>query len=279
MSTERPPPRPEPRRKPDLGAIERLARDALTSPRSLTTQILDHLLSCHEVTVEQVTEWLRTEIARLESYELDLLLSPLFTPDLEAQLRFEELLGDGHLDAGGVEALIERLAAQALRLVAVHAGESVEFPLPRVVIERFVRLLHLDAPLPEEAALLSSGFDAQVRVQLRDRAWRRLESRRLLPALLAAVCKIDREIPAYVHFLTDFVRSYRPASREECVRFLSNFAEACETDLKKYRSGERSFFNPELKAAYAGKWKVGEDVVAAHERMIAMAGAVKQALG
>ena len=60
--------------------------------------------------------------------------------------------------------------------------------------------------------------------------------------------------------------------------FLTNVADAYEEDLKKHTSGDRSFFNPELKASYAGKWKVEDNVVERHKRAIAIARELRSAL-
>ena len=266
------------RRKPDLDAVEALASETLTSPRVLTPQVLDSLIAHHEVTGDSVVGWLREELERLESYELDLLLSPLFTPDFDMRVRFEEVLEEGRLESDEVEGLIERLIFANLPLALLHEGERIDASLPEVVIERFVRMLHLDAPVPGDALAAFGPLSPKVRCSLRDRAWKRRQSRELLPYLLQAAHSIGEDFEDYVYFLTDFVRSHRPAARQDCLTFLDNLAEAYEADLRKHESGSRSFFNDELKASYAGKWSVDEGVVVAHKRMIAMARALHNAL-
>ncbi len=279
------------KKSPDREATVALARETLTRRRALTPQILGFLLAHHEVTGDNVASWLRDHLEDLESYEFDLLLSPLFTPDFAMRVRFEDALGDGCLDKSSVDALIQELASEELPMVLLHEEERIETTLPEVMIERFVHMLHLDAPVPEEALLPEGTFAPlapEVRCCLRDRAWTRPQSRALLPDLLAAARSIGEQFPGeqppgehlsdYVYFLTDFVRSHRPAGLEECLRFLDNVAEAYNKDLRKHESGSRSFFNDELKASYAGKWKVDEDVVAMHKRMISMARSLKSAL-
>ncbi len=275
------------KKSPDREATVALARETLTRRRALTPQILGFLLAHHEVTGDNVASWLRDHLEDLESYEFDLLLSPLFTPDFAMRVRFEDALGDGCLDKSSVDALIQELASEELPMVLLHEEERIETTLPEVMIERFVHMLHLDAPVPEEVLAPESAFaplSPEVRCCLRDRVWARPQSRALLPHLLAAARSIGEQSPGehfsdYVYFLTDVVRSHRPAGLEDCLRFLDNVAEAYYKDLRKHESGSRSFFNDELKASYSGKWKVGEDVVAMHERMISMARSLKSALG
>ncbi|MBI4605021.1 MAG: hypothetical protein HY721_23920 [Planctomycetes bacterium] len=267
------------RPRPDLAGLERRVGEALAAPRTLTPQVLQHLLAHHEVRGSDVVPWLKENLAGLESYEHDLLLSPLFTPSLEARRSLEDVLGEGWLDAADLEAMVQDLERRALRVTLLHESYRVEAPLPPVLIERYVRLLHLDSDLPLEVLEPFRPIAPEVRCQLRDRAWARPQARRLLPVLFDAARSAGPDFAGNVRFLTDFVRSHRPASREECVRFLKNLAQAYEDDLESHRSGTRPFFDQELRGAYSGKWKVAAETVAEHERAIATARALLAALG
>lgn len=275
----------KPRSRPDLERLEDLASDFLTRPQALTPQVLQYLLTNHDVEQSAVPTWLRETLPTLESYELDLLLSPLFTPSFETRVEFERALKESWLDAGDVEQLLLRMASRKLSLTLLQDGETAAAPLPDVITERFLRLLHLDVPLPLDAAPGLRSLDDAGRTYLRDRTWHRPQSRSLLPILLDAVDRLvepaedcETDCGDYVHFLTDFVRSHRPSSRGECVRYLASVAEAYEEDLRKHESGSRPFFSEELKANHSGKWPVGEGVVANHKRMISMARALEKML-
>ncbi len=266
------------RSRPDLEGVEALAREVLGAPRLLTPQVLHYLLAQHEVRGDEVVSWLRDRLGGLESYEHDLLLSPLFTPDFEARLGFEDLLGEGALDAACVEGLIESLKGRGLLLTLLHEGERIESPLPPVLAARYVNLLHLDADLPMDLLEAFRPLEREVRCHLRDRAWRRPQARQLLPVLLAAARRAGEDFIAYVRFVTDFVRSHRPASREECVTFLKNMAQAYEDDLQSHQRGERPFFDEELKTSYSSRRKVAQETVREHLDMISRARAVLAAL-
>ncbi len=267
---------------PDTAAIHALAVEALTAPRVATAQVLDHILAQHEITSEKVNSWLAEDLAQLEPYELDLLLSPLFTPDFATRLLFEPCLGAGRLTPGEVDDLVERLDSDGLKFTLLHEGASVPTVVPRVAIDRFIRLLHLDAPLPDEAraeiAELPAELPAEVHCFFRDRAWQRSSSRKLIPDLLDAALRAGPDVTDYMRFITDFIRTHRPTTREECVVFLGNLAEAYEADLKKYETGVRSFFNVELQTAHAGKWKPREEVLDEHHEMIEKARALSSLL-
>jgi hypothetical protein len=256
-----------------------LCREALKAPRPLTPQVLQYLLSSHEVAEGEVVSWIEREMPKLESFELELLLSPLFTPDLPTRLGFEALLGEGHLRGEDVGRLVALLAAERLPMTIVHESVRIESPLPDVITDRFVRLLHLDSPLPEEAVGPFGPLAPEVRSLLRDRSWQRPRTRKLIPVLLRAARRAGDDFTESVRFLTDFVRSHRPASAEDCRAFLENVAAAYEEDLERHQSGGRSFFSQELKASHAGKWSLDADVVAEHRRLSAMARVLARVLG
>lgn len=266
------------RSSPDLLQAIELASEALGSPRALTPQVLQYLLAHHEVKGNEVLAWLKEKLSGLESYEHDLLLSPLFTPDFPARLKFEGMLGESWFSTAEVDRLIENLNERGLRLTLHDEGDRVETSLSPVLVARFVHLLHLDTELPLDLLEPFRPLEAEVRCHLRDRAWQRLQTRKLLPLLFEAAQSAGEDFSGYVSFLTDFVRSHRPASREECISFLQNTAKAYEDDLKSHRSGVRPFFDQELKNSYSGKWKVADEVVAEHQRMISMARTLLAAL-
>lgn len=268
------------RERPDWKAVGDLARQALTRPRSATQQVLEHLLAHHDVSSGEVALWLREELSTLESYEIDLLLSPLFTPEFRDRLEFEKVLGEASLEATEVDELASGLARENLNMTLLAEGETVEAPLPEVLIERYVRLLYLDSKLPPECTTTTGAqLSPEVRCHLRDKVWQFPRNRDLLPALLDAAREVSGELPGHVRFLTNFVRSHRPGSLEECRTFLDNLAQAYEDDLRKHLSGTRSFFNDEIRATYAGRWSVDEDVVTSHRHMVSMARALREALG
>jgi hypothetical protein len=100
----------------------------------------------------------------------------------------------------------------------------------------------------------------------------------LLPTLIDAARRAGSDFSACLGFLTDFMRTHRPASRDECVRSLVDLAEAYEEDLRRHESGSRSFFNDELKASYGGQRAVSDETIRLHKGNIAMARALHQIL-
>ena len=271
--------KPPGRRPPDRDRVAQIVAEAVTQPRELTPQVLTHLLAHHDVPEDGAAAWLQRELAELEAYELELLLSPLFTPSDETRLALEESLGTSFLTADDVAYVLEELADRDLELVVDVEGEFVTVEYPHVVVERFVRLLHADTPLPAAADEgLLDDLDPEARRHLRDPTWLRPSHRELFPVLFDAARRAGDDLAASIRFLTEFVRSHRPSSRADCVRLLADVAAAYEEDLRKYKAGDRSFFDAELKATHAGKWGVRDGVITSHERAIALSRSLHHAL-
>src|SRR5207249_12263890 len=72
--------------------LEALARE-LERPRELSPRVLNYIEGNYSVEHDAVGAFLTEELPKLEDYEIDLILSPVFTPKLADQAVFAELLG------------------------------------------------------------------------------------------------------------------------------------------------------------------------------------------
>ena len=122
----------------------------LERPRELSAQVIKHLGSAHAQDRETIGTFLVANLPRLEEFEIDLILSPLFTPTLHEQAVVAELLGAGALPASHWPELIQQLVARptVARLVG-ESGEVYSVPLREVTIARFVNRLRLGGLVPE----------------------------------------------------------------------------------------------------------------------------------
>src|ERR1041385_4671412 len=112
-------------RVPDL--LETLAAE-LERPRQITTQGLNHVVETYGIPRDQIASFLATELAKLEDYEIDLVLSPLFTPTLRDQAVFAELLGRDSFPSGQWPALVQQLAARPTRAQLVTEDGATHHP-------------------------------------------------------------------------------------------------------------------------------------------------------
>lgn len=122
----------------------------LEKPRPLLKQVVDHVGSRYSVGRDEMGGFLESRLAELEEVEIDLILSPQFTPTLEDQAAFSDLLETATLPAAQWPALIAALAARPVFAPLVtEDGATHRVKLHEVTLERFVTRLNLDARVPE----------------------------------------------------------------------------------------------------------------------------------
>jgi hypothetical protein len=84
----------------------------LERPRTVTRQVVDHIVGTYDIEREAIGEFLEERLPGLEDYEHDLILSPLFTPKLADQALFAELLGHATIPRDQWPGLIQQLASK-----------------------------------------------------------------------------------------------------------------------------------------------------------------------
>src|SRR5262249_44749845 len=95
------------------------------------------------------------ELSNLEDYEIDLILSPVFTPKIADEAVFAELLGAATVPREQWTGLVRELEARPTRAQLVTPdGQRHTVILREVTIERFVHRLRLEASIPESVFVL-----------------------------------------------------------------------------------------------------------------------------
>src|SRR5207249_4401512 len=129
--------------------LEALARE-LERPRELSPRVLNYIEGNYSVEHDAVGAFLTEELPKLEDYEIDLILSPVFTPKLSDQAVFAELLGPAPVAREQWPELIEQLAAQpVMAQLLTQDGVAHSVKLREVTIERYVHRLRLEAKIPQ----------------------------------------------------------------------------------------------------------------------------------
>ncbi len=168
-----------------------------------------------------------------EEYEVDLLVSPLFTPTMEDRAQCEPSLPLEGVSQGEERDLIARLAAEALRCKVFFGESSTVLELPEVAVERHVHLLRLSVAVnpvvKDKLAQLLTGAELSLGMSYaRSQIWTQI------PGLLG-VC-LDRMMAKHSFtldkfgFLRDFVRSYHPKDLPGLIQSLNNLVESYHTD-------------------------------------------------
>ncbi|MBF0626933.1 MAG: hypothetical protein HQL91_01790 [Magnetococcales bacterium] len=218
-----------------------IVRDQLKRPRTLPTRI-DLPLNSEDSRPGEVYG----AVLKMEEFQQELLLSPLFTPDQNDRAACEAALPVAGLIADELAGLMAHLAKETLSC-PVSAGERSGFcPIPEVVLVRYVRLLGLDQPVPAEAATWIqsqlTGAELWMGMSLARRpVWRSATGRDLLLLVLPVMAKGSALSLDKLTFLTEFVRTYRCRTQVDLLHGLKSLIEAYRID-----SEHPLFENPAL---------------------------------
>jgi hypothetical protein len=234
---------------------ERIAEE-LERPRPLSEQVGRHLSSTYGVGREEMGSFLDNSLAGLEDFEIDLILSPIFTPALSDQAIFAPLLGLRALEAGEINGLIGALVERPTRAsLETDDGTRHSIVLREVSIERFVRRLPLDGSLP--VALLQQLLEAAPKDDLptalavaRRAVWN-VSRRAILERYVAqAQRQTQWALTDLLHVLR-LVETYEPATLEEFRERLPGWTEAVRRDANAALN-PRPFFNERVEDLHGG---------------------------
>ena len=121
----------------------------LERPRELSPRVLNYIGGNYNVEHDAIGTFLVEELPKLEDYELDLILSPVFTPKLSDQAAFASILGRERVGREEWPALIQQLIERPTHAQLVTLdGVGHPVTLREVTIERYVHRLRLEATIP-----------------------------------------------------------------------------------------------------------------------------------
>ena len=202
----------------------------LEKPRPLTPQVIKHLAGTYGVSRDGVAEFLLTQLGALEDYEIDLVLSPAFTPTLSDQAVIAEHLGQQSVPESEWPGLIQSLAVRPTRAALLGEEETpIVVPLREVTIERYVHRLRLQGTIPTPLFTLirslplnqtTSGPDPTLAIARRA-VWNTDSRRQILSQFLSRADAKSRAADAVA--LLALVETYEPADREEILRRLPHW--------------------------------------------------------
>jgi len=221
----------------------------LSTLKPIPRQVLDALMGQYELAEEAIPAFLVDTLPTLDDTELDLLLSPAFTPTLSDRQACIALLEDKALTPVDLQDLQTRCLAQKPQSrLQIPNGSIATFLVPDVSVLRVIRLLQLTLAIDAMAyqqihALVPEANKSLYLTLARETAWTGREA--MLNGFLPVVTQHQ---PHTMRQLTDFVRTYRPTSLEELDKQLESYIRSCESDLN--RAGEMSFHDERLKEKY-----------------------------
>jgi hypothetical protein len=241
-------------RVPDL--LESLATE-LERPRPVTAQVVNHVVGTYGLTRDELGAFFTNQLPQLEDYEIDLILSPLFTPGLPDQSVFAELLGRESVPAAQWPALIQQLVARPTRAQLVTEDDQTHsVPLRDVTIERYVHRLRLDATIPEPLFNLIGNLpppaDRPLLKAIARRAiWEAELRRAMLARYLEAALAADRYRRDDAVELLKLVETYQPADAADLLARIPHWQQVLRQEINE-AAGAKPFFNERVQDLHGG---------------------------
>lgn len=237
--------------------VYELLKQDLSAPRVLLEQVVNYINDRYGFPPSELKQFFAEKFPTLEEYEVDLAFSPQYTPSEHHRLAYIPALGANALNASELDQLKARLLQEHLQTAFTTADydEPVSIEVHEVFIERFVNLLKLDQSLAEGlyTEILKTvplASHNEVNLQARDSVWQNGQKAFILKAYLRTFQAKNNFSTLKVSFLTNFVRTYRPASLLDMEGLLTSLIKSCQVDMENVAG--RGFHDEYLKALNTG---------------------------
>jgi hypothetical protein len=240
-----------------LTLLETLAGE-LERPRELSARVLNYIGGNYDVDQAAIGMFLVQDLPKLEDYEIDLILSPVFTPKLADQGVFAELLGGDSVPQEEWRGLIQQLVARPTRaqLITID-GRSHVVPLREVTLERYVHRLRLDGMIPQSLLERIEGTQPSVDRPLlkaiaRRAVWDGASRREILSRYIETAANQDLYSLSDAARLLDVVESHKPLGPEDFRVWLPARQEALRAQINVGSHG-KPFFSPRIEEMHGGE--------------------------
>lgn len=239
---------------PDL--LPTLAAE-LERPRPLTLQVMNHLSGNYGLERDALGPFLESQWSKLEDYEVDLILSPLFTPSLADQAVFAELLGAESVPASTWPGLIQALVDRPTRgSLMTEDGQNHLLPLRDVTIERFVRRLRLDGAIPATLFdllrhLLPAADRPLLTAIARRATWENVARREILVQYLTVALRDDQYRRDDAVELLTLAETYQPAHVADLLGRMPHWEQVLRHEIN-LAANPKAFLNERVEELHGG---------------------------
>ncbi len=236
--------------------LEPLAAE-LERPRELPAQVIHHLSGTYGIEREAIGPFLVNELPKLEDYEIDLALSPVFTPTLKDQAVFADLLGQESVPTAEWPGLMKQLVARPTRAQLVtEDGQKHFVPLRDVSIVRYLHRLRLDATIPESLFKLLDHFTPAsdhplLKAVARRAVWEKESRREILTHYLTAVAGGEAYRLADAVELLKLAETYQPADLASLLAQIPHWQQVLRSEINE-SGGGKPFFNERVEELHGG---------------------------
>jgi len=236
--------------------IEVLAAE-LERPRELSPRVLNYISGTYGTDPDGIGAFLVNELPKLEDDEIDLILSPVFTPKLADQSVFAELLGNKSAPRDQWAGLIQQLVARPTRArLLTPDGQAHVVPLRDVSIERYVHRLRLEAVIPESVFTLLERMPVStdrplLRAIARRPAFENRGSGEILERYLVALIDHGGYNMDDMIELLNLAENRKPANVSDLQASIPRWAESLREQIDK-ASGPKPFFHQQVEIMHGG---------------------------
>jgi hypothetical protein len=243
-----------PLNNPDMTMLIDLLAAELERHREISAQVLKHLVGAHGVAREEIGTFLVAEMPKLEDYEIDLILAPLFTPSLVNQAVCAAVLGRNSVGSNQWPGLIRQLVARPTRAQLIaEDGTTHSVQLREVTVERFVHRLRLEGTMIEAVfelilRLAPAGDRALLLAVARRATWEHSGRCEILTRCLAAADDARRRVDAVA--LLRLVETYEPTSVADLLARIPHWQQVLRQSINA--GGAKPFFNERVEELHGG---------------------------
>jgi hypothetical protein len=230
----------------------------LERPREVSPQVVNHLLETYDLDRDGIGAFLVSELPKLEDYEIDLILSPLFTPTLKDQAIFAELLGKDSVPSSQWPVLIEQIVSRPTQPQLITSdGARHAVPLREVTVARYVNRLRLDATIPDALLRLLSEFPPVndrplLKAVARRAVWENEPRRRIFVRYFMAVASGEGYRADDTVGLLKLVETYEPADLNDLLARIPHWQRVLQQEINTGAGTTKPFFNERVEELHGG---------------------------
>jgi hypothetical protein len=240
-----------------LNLLENLARE-IERPRELSPRVRSYISGNYDVDPGAIGGFLVESLPKLEDYEIDLILSPVFTPKLADQAVFAELLGPRSVPQEQWPVLIQDLLARPTRArLITDDGQSHLVPLREVTLERYVHRLRLEASISESLLkrideTLPASDRPQLKAIARRAVWEGGGRNEIFVRYMTNASARGLYSLMDATRLLDMVESHKPAGIDDLLAWIPARQEALRGQINVGSQG-KPFFSPRIEEMHGGE--------------------------
>jgi hypothetical protein len=229
----------------------------LERERAVSPQVIKHLTSHHSVGRDEVAQFLAEQLPTLEDFEIDLILSPLFTPGLADQAVVAAILERDSIPASAWPALIQSLVTRPTRAHLVWDGGAAHAVVLReVTVARWVERLRLDGTIaPAVFELITTRASSSTRATLlavaRRATWEAPGRQKFLQTFWEHTLGADASEAEDSVELLRLAETYAPADAAEVLNRIPQWEQAVRREIGSTVS-PKPFFHDRIEEMHGG---------------------------